>query len=939
MRHIVLLLYFFVLPGLAIAQTSFGKIEGLPTDECFDLLMDSKGYLWVGHDLGLSRFDGKRFVHFSNKGQTSLSLTGLIEDKFGRVWCHDFTGKVYYVEKEQLKQLPLNLPYARHHFVSIGIILNELVVLTSFGAFIYNLDYDSSRFIAKGIPFSTMSLFKDKAVFLASRKLYMYRPGTSSVKLIHTLPDSTAITKQNFLERQTRKDTFYFVANANGTVIKMILKNERVQPTEIKTFNRYVNTLSIDSSAVWVNTKRFSINLSLGDSLMAGSVSDIISAKNGSTWISTLDGGVLRKQKTNTLLNLNFLKLENDERITAISATKTHFLWGTSSGRFIITNGDSSLVYNNIPHQSGGTIERIVLLDSNECIISTSGDSYLFSLKEMQIKNEIYYSVKDAERVGERYYISTSSGMAVSHRLENRDTFVIVNWRRALAVTYNQFDKMIYMSDVDGLYKWNGVNLFRVYYKNNKIKASSLISHKGKLYIGTFSEGLLIMENGNITEINARDGLLLKNILKMKMAGDNQLFLFSGNQLQVLSLNNNRPLIHNNFSFLPNARIYDAIKRESSYFVFFQNGAYQVDAHNNERVSHPSFGYLYAVVNSRDSFYNDNMELPYGSNNVQFYFSSPSFGPDESVTFHYMLEGAVNATWQLFNDNTGVINFPSLEPGTYKFRLFPIVAGNPLRTAEKVFVFRISKPIWLQWWFITLAAILPTLVVLLFFQNKIRQKNKLERMRDNISSDLHDDIGSVISSINIYSSLAKSDRDSKEYINTIQTYSQEVLGKLDDLVWSINPANDDFEHLVEKMESFAVPVLTAAGISCSFQNEAKGIKLKLDIEAKRNLYLILKEAVNNIIKHSQARCCYIDCSVRENVFTMTIADDGQGFFLQDGPGSRNGLTNMKDRAERIQAKLSINTKKGEGTAIRVSLPMHHMKWVFIVMKKVRRLLS
>ena len=95
---------FLLLLGCRLcAQTQLQPVAGLATQEVYDLLIDKRGFLWVGHELGISRFDGKNFKHFTHPQQASLSMTDLVEDAQGRIWCHNFSGQVFYIENEKIE--------------------------------------------------------------------------------------------------------------------------------------------------------------------------------------------------------------------------------------------------------------------------------------------------------------------------------------------------------------------------------------------------------------------------------------------------------------------------------------------------------------------------------------------------------------------------------------------------------------------------------------------------------------------------------------------------------------------------------------------------------------------------------------------------------------------------------------------------------------------
>jgi signal transduction histidine kinase len=194
-------------------------------------------------------------------------------------------------------------------------------------------------------------------------------------------------------------------------------------------------------------------------------------------------------------------------------------------------------------------------------------------------------------------------------------------------------------------------------------------------------------------------------------------------------------------------------------------------------------------------------------------------------------------------------------------------------------------------------------------------------MRRKISGDLHDDIGATLSSINIYSELVKKEKRNETYINAIQQHAKEVIEKLDELIWSINPRNDNFEQLINRMQSYGRPLLQAKGIATQF-NYAQGIlKERLPVQVKQNLYLVYKELINNTVKHSGAGMCRVDINCRDNVIYLIVMDDGKGFDVKESGKGRNGIYNIKERVEKMKGRLTIESILKKGTTVMVSVPL------------------
>ncbi len=217
-------------------------------------------------------------------------------------------------------------------------------------------------------------------------------------------------------------------------------------------------------------------------------------------------------------------------------------------------------------------------------------------------------------------------------------------------------------------------------------------------------------------------------------------------------------------------------------------------------------------------------------------------------------------------------------------------------------------------------------------QRLIREQEKLKD-RLVISQDLHDNIGSTLSSISVYSEVAKihGKKDEKEDLNEllekISTASNEMVSEMNDIVWAINPRNDSMEKIIQRMESFTKPLAAARNIHFDLQYDASILSPQLDMERRKNFYLIFKEAVNNAIKYSGASELLAKIYSTNNKLVLTVNDNGVGFNLEKEMAgnkttlSGNGLKNMQTRAAQVNGKLTIISHSGKGTVITHSLPL------------------
>jgi signal transduction histidine kinase len=232
------------------------------------------------------------------------------------------------------------------------------------------------------------------------------------------------------------------------------------------------------------------------------------------------------------------------------------------------------------------------------------------------------------------------------------------------------------------------------------------------------------------------------------------------------------------------------------------------------------------------------------------------------------------------------------------------------------------------WW--TLGLLLAIALGLVSWVARLIDRRKLEasQVRARIARDLHDDIGASLSAINILSDLARrqlsrNPQKAEETLQKISDNAQQMMEAMDDIIWSIDPYNDSMPKMLARMRQFAANTLEARDISVTFKVDEGVDVLRLDLESRRDLFMIYKEAVNNLAKYSMADKAKIRVEIDGGNLVLSVKDDGVGFDT-DGPipeGSGYGLENMQKRAGQLQGRLRIKSEKGKGAKITVEMPL------------------
>ena len=241
-----------------------------------------------------------------------------------------------------------------------------------------------------------------------------------------------------------------------------------------------------------------------------------------------------------------------------------------------------------------------------------------------------------------------------------------------------------------------------------------------------------------------------------------------------------------------------------------------------------------------------------------------------------------------------------------------------------------AKPIQDQWWFSPLLTfcllLIPFTLAYFISLDRSRRSLKVEVVRNQIASDLHDDIGVNLSAIKNFTEILKLRAgptiQEKQFnlIQKIERYSDETLAKLQDTVWAISPMNDSVEELIDKMKSMSLSILTSKNIQLQFQNNYQvSAPLELDMQQRHNLFMVFKESIHNIVKHSQASQASINISNQQKTLAIQITDNGIGFDPESLSSNGNGLRNFQQRAEANFMEVAIQSKEGIGTTIDIRI--------------------
>jgi len=322
--------------------------------------------------------------------------------------------------------------------------------------------------------------------------------------------------------------------------------------------------------------------------------------------------------------------------------------------------------------------------------------------------------------------------------------------------------------------------------------------------------------------------------------------------------------------------------------------------------------------------------LQHDENNFQFQFTAADMSSGKELEFAYQLRGA-DAGWIYSGDKRSAI-YSSLNPGKYIFNVRAKRKGDTeWTTIKEHFAFTIATPWWQTWWFragIGLLGIGILVAGVRFYYTRRLEKQRVilekqqavEKERTRIATDMHDDFGASLSRIKFLSEKMQLQKNDAEKTNKdlgkISAYSDEMAEKMGEIVWALNQRYDSSGDLVSFCRSYASEYLEDKNIKLHF--ESSGIAdIRINGEIRRNIFLVIKESLHNIVKHAKASNVHLLIRIDKEL-QVIIHDDGKGFDPAAIRPFANGIENMKKRVEEIRGHFSIETTRGTRIEINVS---------------------
>jgi len=931
--------------------------DGLVANPVRRIFQDSKGFIWIGTWEGLSKYDGYRFTNFTIANGLSHNVVNDFFEDNGKLYVALNNGTIDMIQNDRIQKI-ISTPSGLNHFLQLQ---NGIVLVNSDHDGFY--EYRNGTFSKP--PHQEPGLGCNEIIELNDSLLLASTYDTLNFFSKDYRHISTIIT--NKIEnisyyRDSKKRILAGTALGIKLLSPLLPKNGSSvfspAPTQfnIPVVNNYITSIYEETNETfWIGTTNGLIRIASNghydvytesDGLPSNVIRTIFEDVENNIWIGT-EAGIAKMVQQYGILVLNKNNGVPRPYVTSVFPWKHNLILTTDSGlqlyniktnRFIETQkdekktyitfvkGSSPLLYSN--YNSLGIFDS---MSARVIPVRSFGHPILGREPCSDTSNTVFFGVNNGIEVltRKKAWLDKIIPFFITQLLiDNKRYLWAGTWENGLyRIQYSLLNDSLIFSKT----------AFSDLITDKHIR-SLFCDSKGNIWVGTRYSGAFCLtpKNDNhqyeAKQFDQRNGLM-SNFIKT-FAEDENGNIWIGTRLGIDKLikekNNFRVF---NFSLVTN--FFGSIKsitkdKNNNWWLLTEDCilAKCVDRHLENFL--PMQAHFTSIllgspekkltVSDKDSV----IKLKHIENQAQFAFSAPTYINEKQIFYSYRLLGADDTNWSK-PKNTHEVSYASLQPGNYRFEV-RVLGWNGEFGKSAFFSFIIKPPFWRTWWFMGICILAFGSLVYILFRFRINQILKVQKVRNRLAADLHDEIGSTLTNINILSEISRKNiRQPMEAEKFLQKISDEVTSSsqaLDDIIWSINTTNDSLNETLTRMRRYGAELFENTDMKCHF-DFATPMNGTLQMEKRKDVYLIYKEMLNNILKHSEATEMWTSVRLNNKHLSFTVRDNGKGFD-PGKPTNRNGLKYMKSRVNQWKGEMKIESGEN-GTTIYINIPIENKK--------------
>lgn len=929
------------IPYQVVYLKNYSAPDGLPSSRVNYMMQDSKGFIWIATDKGVSRFDGQHFKNYTSAdGLESNECFRIAEDNYHRIFfycnnyrfCYYENGLIHKVDWQQ--KIPVS-PFANFFFNRY----NELCVSYALSTKVYSFPQLKSR------PHTIRHLVgcvygpDGEELILSQNDLDMLGKEVANAQLSYetannnTRPYRLAL-QQNYLLLITKDWVQVYQVKKSGISplgkVRYTGNVTSVYPTGKNT----VAVTTVKQGTYIINYLTGQRKNYLNNNITTATIID----RENNLWFGSYDKGFFLNtnpevkviNKESGLTNEDVLKLgiAGDYLFTGHVLSVLNYMKlgaGTNPPIGSITIKQDRSDFNRIT--------GLVTVKGDSLVIGTDNGLFCLDVSDKnpatwQAKRKAYGPIKGIATWPDTVcFLSQNALCILSHRL---DDLLGHRFESIRMTSLTRYKKQVLVGSLYGLYRFiplakrgdfkyerilgkNGINVVKCLAANNEVCA-----------IGTEAQGVFLLVGNKIVQFKA-PLISLGDIRKLIWTDPNTLWACTANGANVISFSDNyqhyRVSLLNTSNGLPSDNVADVVRYRQNYYIATDQGIAVTPNSGNADLPKP------VIID--DGISDEESSFTYGQP-VVFNCVALSYKSLGKIQYRFRLKG-VDKNWSVAP--SGEKRFDLLPPGHYELEA---VAADRFNQLSRSLIFRFDvMPLWYQQLWLQIMAVVGAifivfLVVRKYYQSIIGLQKKdyenalaLQRERQRISSEVHDDLGASISGIKLRTELLSkrvADQPAFKEIDAIHEAITDISTQMRLIIWSLDPENDEVSNLANFIHKQAIKLFEYSDIRLNESTSVGEAVITISGEKRRQIYLLVKEGLNNIIKHSNARNAFLTINLHKKRLHIIIRDDGKGFDPDTRKLETMGVRNIYTRAKRLNADLKINSAPGGGTSI--SLKLH-----------------
>jgi ligand-binding sensor domain-containing protein/signal transduction histidine kinase len=933
--------------------------NGLPQNTVQALTQTRDGYIWIGTQEGLARFDGVKFDVFDKQNTPQLGSNDvrvLYQDRENALWIGTSAGLIRR-QGDQFAGFPGTEGISDNNISDITQDGNGSVWIASSAGLVMYRD-GSFKMVAARAGMQRLLATRDGSIIVAGPAgIDIFQNGSP---VFSDTPEELQPASVTALAEDSERGLWYGTPEGLWEVRG---GRKIVHPINEGLANGRINCLHVDAAgAVWIGTSSGLARLRNGqietlttdNGLSSNIVLAILEDREGSVWVGTEAGGLnlLKNRKFTTITSKDGLA---SDLVKAIYQDRQGGVWiGTNGGGLTLLKDGKTRTFTTRDGLASDVVFSLAGDDAGNLWIGTpdglnlfKGDTFKTFTVADGLSNDLVRSVYVDKR-GD-LWVGTRAGL---NRFRDGE-FTIYTTKDGLAndfigALFEDSRGNLWIGTLGGLSRFAG-ETFNTFTTNDGLSSNTVTclfqDQSGDLWIGTNGGGLNRWRDGKFVSMTSRDGLPDDVIYRVLEDGEQRLWCSSNKGVFRLDTKELNALAAKQIKTL-NPTLYGTqdgmLTRECSggghpaawkmndgklWFATIK-GVATVDADHLAVNSIPPPLVIEQVrIDDQVAPLKASMKVAAGSARFDFYYTAPSFIAPESVRFKYQLEG-FDRDW-IDGGSRRVAYYTNLRPGNYRFRVMAANSDGVWNEQGAAFDFYLEPHFYQTYWFYALVLLLLGVMGWQLYRSRVRrissQFGAVLAERNRIAREIHDNLAQDILGISVQLELVArllpaAAESAKPHLDRARILVRNSMAEARRYVWDLRSQDLEHKDLPTALNDTARRLTRDTEVQAMVQ--VTGTFRPVPAAIENNLLRIAQEAINNAVKHAGAQRIMIDLHFEADALQLRVQDDGRGFdSAAENRDGHFGLVGMRERAREIEGELKIQSEPESGTRVIVNVPL------------------